>query len=158
MKALSHELGRDGSLSPVPLNEFLKDRCLRAGLTTVVVSGHQGTFVNVMVFADRGYTRRTHMTVLALRNLLITMQAEAIEEHVPIRDAIESLALSDLSTAGVLCAVLVEHVMVTGQRAHALRERVLDIGERMDRDVESVPPDELEELVHSILAHPRRRR
>jgi magnesium transporter len=138
-------------LTRIEVNEFLKQRCLRSGLTTVVVSGHQGTFVNVMVFADRSCTRRVPVSALALRNLLITMKSEPIEEPVSIPDAIHSLEMSALNTESVLCAVLFEYAMVTGRQAHALRESVLEIGERMDRDVESVDPEELEDLVHSIL-------
>ena len=138
-------------LTQIEVNEFLKERCLRSGLTTVVLSSQQGTFVNVMVFADPSCIRRVPVSVLALRNLLITMKTEPIEEPVSIPDAIQSLEMSELNTESVLCAVLFEHVMVTGRQAHALRESVLEIGERMDRDVESVDPEDLEDLVHSIL-------
>ena len=147
----SDEASLEALLDQVGVNEFLKDRCLHAGNTTVVVATPQGTFSDVMVFADRACTRRTRVSVLSLHKLLITMSPEPVEGVGAIREAIESLEIGEISTSRVLCTVLLEHAAFTGQHVHALRERLLAIGDRMDHDMESVSPEEVEEVVHSVL-------
>lgn len=138
-------------LGQLGVTDFLKRRCLRAGETTIVVATPQGTFADVVVFADRACTRRARVAVLALKNLLVTMKAEPVEEAVPIREAIEGLELRELSTSKVLYALLLEHATVTGRVARGLREKLLATTDRMDHYIENVDTEELESVVRAVL-------
>jgi hypothetical protein len=145
------ESSLEALLDRVGVNEFLKRRCLHAGVQTGGISIPQGTFADIMIFANPSCSKRARVSVLALKDLLITMKKHPIEEAVPMAIKLEELELGELSTSGLLCALLLEHAALTSRHGRALREKVLQLGERMDTDIESVEPEELEELIHSDL-------
>lgn len=145
------ESSLESLLNRIGVNEFLKRRCLHAGVQTVVIAIPQGTFADIMIFANPGCTERARVSALALKDLLITMKEQPVEEAVPVAVELEALELGEISTSGVLCALLLEHAVVTSRQCRALREKVLEFGDRMDDDVESVDPEEIEALIHANL-------
>jgi magnesium transporter len=185
MDAECHELGSDGSFTPLSLDQaiasneagrkvwidltepdrrslkgllarlgvssFLTQRCLEAGTTTAVVATPKGTFADLMVFADRSCSRRARVAVLAVEGLLLTMKSAPIDEPVSIREAVEGVNTDQMTTSKLLYAVFLEHATITGVNARRLRERIIEVGDRMDEDVQSVDSQELEDLVREIL-------
>ena len=141
----------EGLLDEVGVTGFLRQRCLQRMRGTSAFTLPQGTFAEWVMFLDRQCTKRGHASALCLENLLVTMHAEAIEGTQDMNHAIGFLELERVSTAGVLCAILLRHGARTARTTRAIRDRLLELGQLMDDDIDAVDPLELERLKRSVL-------
>ena len=138
-------------LDEVGVTGFLRQRCLQDGRGTTAVALSKGTFAEWAMFLDRQCTKRGHASALCLENLLVSMHAEPVEGTQDMDRAIGFLGLERVSTAGVLCAILLRHGARTARTTRAIRDRLLELGQLMDDGVEAVDPLELERLKRSVL-------
>ncbi len=139
-----------GLLEEVGVTGFLRRRCLQQGRDTAAFALPKGTFAEWTMFLDRQCTKRGHASALCLENLLVTMHAEPIEGTQDMNRAIGFLELERVSTAGVLCAILLRHGARTARTTRAVRDRVLELGQLMDDDIDAVDP--LADLKHVDLS------
>ena len=142
LEALLDELGVTG---------FLRQGCLRAGKVTAAISLPKGTLAEWAVFSDRACTQRAQFTVLCLRDLLVTMHVEPLEYSEDLPGEIDQLELTQLSTSSVLFAILMQQATMTTHAARGIRDRLLELGERMDRDPAEVELSELESMKREVL-------
>jgi magnesium transporter len=103
------------------------------------------------MFLDRQCTKRGHVSALCLENLLVTMHVEPIEGAQDMNRVVGLLDLDRVSTAGVLCAILSRHGARTARATRAIRDRLLELGQLMDDDIDAVDPLELERLKRSVM-------
>jgi len=141
----------EGLLEEVGATGFLRERCLEQARGTSAFSLHEGTFAEWTMFLDRQCTKRGHASALCLENLLVTMHAEPIEGTQDMNRAVGFLELERVSTAGVLCAILLRHGARTAGTTRAIRDRLLELGQLMDEDIGAVDPLELERLKRSVM-------
>jgi len=138
-------------LDEIGVEGLLKTRVLGSGQGTSFVALRQSFFAEWPVFADEACSRRSQIAALCLPKLIVTLWSEPIE--VPA-ETLGSLDLSDLGPASistVLCAMLLWHGERTTRAARALRERLLEIDERMDADPDGVDASELADLKADLL-------
>ena len=91
------------------------------------------------------------MAALCLKNLLVTVQPEPIETPVETQQSIDLSELGPLSTASVLCSILLAQGGRTTGAVRALREQLLRLDQRMDEDPGSVEESELAQLKSALL-------
>ncbi len=138
-------------LDEIGVEGLLKTRVLGSGQGTSFVALRQSVFAEWPVFADEACSRRSQIAALCLPKLIVTLWSEPIE--VPA-ETLGSLDLSDLGPASistVLCSMLLWHGERTTRAARALRERLLEIDERMDADPDGVDASELADLKADLL-------
>jgi magnesium transporter len=141
----------EGLLEEVGATGFLRQRCLQRERGTSAFALPRGTFAEWVMFLDRQCTKRGHASALCLENLLVTMHAEPIEGTQDMNRAVGFLELERGSTAGLLCAILLRHGARTARATRAIRDRLLELGQLMDDDMDAVDPLELERLKRSVL-------
>jgi magnesium transporter len=138
-------------LDELDVGGLLKRRVLRAGKGTSIIALPNAAFFEWAVFADVACSRRAHMAALCLKNLLVTVQSEPIETPVEIQQSIDLSELGPLSTASVLCSILMWQGARTTGAVRALREQLLQIDQRMDEVPGSVAESELAQLKSALL-------
>ena len=138
-------------LDDLNVGELLKRRLLRVGHGTSIIALQDVTFAECAVFADEACSRRSHIAILCLKNLLITLQSEPIEAPTDTHQSLDLSELGPLSTASVLCSVLFSQGARTARAARSLRDQLVAIDQRMDVDPESVGPSELADLKEALL-------
>lgn len=141
----------EAMLDELQVEGLLKRRILRAGKGTSVVALRDATFAEWAVFADEACSRRAHVAALCLKNLLVTFQTEPIENPVETQRSLDLSELGSLSTGSVLLSVLLWQGARTTHAARALRDRLLEMDQRMDQDPGSVEAFELAELKEDLL-------
>jgi len=141
----------EGLLDEVGATGFLRRRCLRQARGTSAFALPEGTFAEWVMFLDRQCTKRGHASALCLENLLVTMHVEPIEGAQDMNRVVGLLELDRVSTAGVLCAILSRHGARTARATRAIRDRLLELGQLMDDDIDAVDPLELERLKRSVM-------
>ncbi|MGB5811717.1 MAG: CorA family divalent cation transporter [Polyangiales bacterium] len=137
-------------LDEVGVTGFLRQRCLQPIRGTAAFALPRGTFAEWALFLDRKCTKRGHASALCLENLLVTMHVEPIEGTHDMNRAIGFLELERVSTAGVLCVLLLRHGAKTARTTRAIRDRVLELGQLMDEKTDAIDPLELERLKRSV--------
>jgi len=138
-------------LDEICVEGLLKTRVLGSGHGTSFLALRRAVFAEWPVFADEACTRRSQIAALCLPNMIVTLRSEPIE--LP-PETLESLDLSELgpvSTSTVLCSMLLWHGARTTGAARALRERLLEIDQRMDVDPGGVEASELADLKADLL-------
>ena len=138
-------------LDELDVGGLLKRRVLRAGKGTSVIALPDAAFFEWAVFADVACSRRVHVAALCLKNLLVTVKSEPIENPVETQVSIDLSELGPLSTASVLCSILLWQGARTTRAAHVLREQLLQMDQRMDEDPGSVEESELAQLKADLL-------
>ncbi len=138
-------------LDELDVGGLLKRRVLRAGKGTSIIALRDAAFFEWVVFADVACSRRAHMAALCLKNLLVTVQPEPIETPVETQQSIDLSELGPLSTASVLCSILLAQGGRTTGAVRALREQLLRLDQRMDEDPGSVEESELAQLKSALL-------
>jgi len=138
-------------LDELNVGGFLKRRVVRAGKETSVIALRDAAFFEWAVFADVACSRRAHVAALCLKNLLVTVQSEPIENPVESQQPIDLSELGPLSTASVLCSILLWQGARTARAARVLREQLLQMDQRMDGDPASVEESELAQLKTDLL-------
>jgi magnesium transporter len=138
-------------LDELEVGGLLKRRVLRAGKGTNIIASRDAAFFEWAVFADEACSRRSHVAALCLKNLLVTVQSEPIETPAETQHSLDLSELGPLSTASVLCSILLWQGARTTRAARALRERLLEMDLRMDEDPGSVEDSELAELKADLL-------
>jgi magnesium transporter len=133
-------------LDELGVGGLLKRRILRAGKGTSIIASHDAAFFEWAVFGDKACSRRAHVAALCLENLLVTLQSEPIETPMKTLDSIDLSELGPLSTASVLCSILLWQGARTTRAARALRDRSFEMDQRMDEDPGSVEASNLAEL------------
>ena len=141
----------EGLLEEIGATGFLRQRCLQRVRGTSALALPQGTFAEWVMFLDRKCTKRGHASALCLEHLLVTMHAEPIEGTPDMNRAVGFLELERITTAGVLCAILLRHGARTARTTRAIRDRLLELGQLMDDDIDAVDPFELERLKRSVM-------
>ena len=138
-------------LDQISLRGLLRRRCLEVGEGSAVVALPDGTFAEWPVFTDQACSSRAQVAVLCVENLLLSMHSEPIDEaiHLPSSEDVEGL--HPASTSSLLCALLTRQSSVTTRSARMLRDRVIELGQRMDDDPDSVDADDLDALKHEVL-------
>ena len=138
-------------LDELDVGGLLKRRVLRIGKGTSIVALPDAAFFEWAVFADVACSRRAHMAALCLKNLLVTVQSEPIETPVETEQSIDLSELGPLSTASVLCSILLWQGARTTGAVRALRGQLLQMDQRMDEDPASVEEPELAQLKSGLL-------
>jgi Mg2+ and Co2+ transporter CorA len=138
-------------LDELDVGGLLKRRVLRAGKGTSIIAVRDAAFFEWAVFADVACSRRAHVAALCLKNLLVTVQSEPIETPVETQQSIDLSELGPLSTASVLCSILLWQGARTTGAVRALREQLLQMDQRMDEDSGSVEESELAQLKSGLL-------
>ena len=138
-------------LDELDVGGLLKRRVLRAGKGTSIIALRDAAFFEWVVFADVACSRRAHMAALCLKNLLVTVQPEPIETPVETQQSIDLSELGPLSTASVLCSILLAQGGRTTGAVRALREQLLRLDQRMDEDPGRVDASELAQLKSALL-------
>jgi Mg2+ and Co2+ transporter CorA len=138
-------------LDELNVGGFLKRRVLRAGKETSVIALRDAAFFEWAVFADVACSRRAHVAALCLKNLLVTVQSDPIENPVESQQPVDLSELGPLSTASVLCSILLWQGARTARAARVLREQLLQMDQRMDEDPGSVEESELAQLKTDLL-------
>jgi len=133
------------------VGELWKSRLLRFGRGTSMVVLRELTFAEWTAFADEAHTRRTHVAAICLENLLVTLQSEAIETPVVTHGSLDLSELGPATPATVLCWLVVGQASRTARASRRLRDRLLQLDERMDDDPGSVGAGELAELKADLL-------
>ena len=141
----------EAMLDELEMGELLKRRLLRVGHGTSMLALRDVTFAEWAVFADEACSRRAHVAAVCLENLLITLRTEPIEAPTEAQKSLDLSELGPLSTATVLCSILLGQGARTARAAHALRERLLQLDQRMDDDPGSVDASELALLKEDLL-------
>jgi hypothetical protein len=83
--------------------------------------------------------------------LLVTVQSDPVETPAEPEHSIDLSELGPLSTASLLCSILLWQGARTTRAARALRERLLEMDQRMDEEPGSVEDSELAELKADLL-------
>ena len=138
-------------LDELDVGGLMKGRVLRAGKGTSIIALRDAAFFEWAVFADVACSRRAHMAALCLKNLLVTVRSEPIETPLEAQQSLDVSELGLLSTASVLCAILLAQGARTAGAVRALREQLLRLDQRMDEDPGSVEESELAELKSALL-------
>ena len=138
-------------LDDLNVGELLKRRLLRVGHGTSIIALQDVTFAECAVFADEACSRRSHIAILCFKNLLITLQSEPIEAPTDTQQSLDLSELGPLSTASVLCSILLWQGARTARAARALRDRSFEMDQRMDEDPRSVEASDLAELKVDLL-------
>lgn len=138
-------------IDELKVGELWKSRLLRFGHGTSMVVLRELTFAEWTAFADEAHTRRAHVAALCLENLLVTLQSEAIETPVATQGSLDLSELGPASPATVLCWLVVGQAPRTARASRDLRDRLLQLDERMDDDPRSVGAAELAELKADLL-------
>ena len=141
----------EAMLDEIELSELLKRRLLRLGKGTSIVALRDVTFAEWAMFADEACSRRAHVAALCLKNLLVTLQSEPIEAPTDAQQSLDLSELGPLSTASVLCAVLLWQGARTARRVYALRDQLLELDRRLDEDPGRVQASELAQLKDDLL-------
>jgi magnesium transporter len=138
-------------LDELEVGGLLKGRVLRAGKGTSIIASRDAAFFEWAVFADEACSRRAHVAALCLKDLLVTLKAERVETPVEAQQSLDLSELGPLSTASVLCSILLWQGARTTRAAHALRDRLFAMDQRMDEDPGSVEEFELARLKTDLL-------
>ena len=138
-------------LDELEVGGLLKRRVLRAGKGTNIITSRDAAFFEWAAFADEACSRRAHVAALCLENLLVTVKSEQVDSPVEIEQSIDLSELGPLCTGSVLCSILLWQGARTTRAARALRERLLEMDQRMDEDPGSVEDSELAELKADLL-------
>ena len=138
-------------LDELGVGGLLKRRILQAGKGTSIIASRDTAFFEWAVFADEACSRRAHVAALCLENLLLTLRSEPIETPVGTQQSIDLSELGPLSTASVLCSILLWQGARTTRAARALRDRALELDQRMDEDPSSVEASDLAKLKVDLL-------
>jgi magnesium transporter len=141
----------EATLDELQVGGFLKQRVLRAGRGTSIIATRDAAFFEWAVFADEACSRRAYITALCLENLLVTLHSEPIETPVETQRSIELSELGPLSTASVLCSILLWQGARTARAARALRERSFEMDRRMDEEPGGVEASDLARLKADLL-------
>ncbi len=141
----------EATLDTLGVGGLLKRRILRAGKGTSIIASRDTAFFEWAVFADEACSRRAHVAALCLENLLVTLQSEPIEAPVGTPQSVDLSELGPLSTASVLCSILLWQGARTTRAARALRDRSFEMDQRMDEDPGSVEALDLAELKVDLL-------
>jgi len=139
------------TLDALGVGGILRRRILRAGKGTSIIASPDAAFFEWAVFADDACSRRAYVAALCLDNLLVTLQSEPIETPVETEQSIDLSELGPLSTASVLCSILLWQGARTTRAARALRDRSFEMDQRMDEDPRSVEASDLAELKVDLL-------
>lgn len=138
-------------LDELEVGGLLKRRVLRAGKGTGIVASRDAAFFEWAVFADEACSRRAHFAALCLKDLLVTLKAERVETPVEAQQSLDLSELGPLSTASVLCSILLWQGARTTRAARALRDRFLVMDQRLDEDPGNVEESELARLKTDLL-------
>jgi magnesium transporter len=138
-------------LDELGVGGLLKSRVLRAGKGTSIIASRDAAFFEWAVFADEACSRRAHVAALCLKDLLVTLKAEPVEAPIADQQSLNLSELGPLSTASVLCSILLWQGARTTRAARALRERLFVMDQRMDKEPGSVEESELAELKVDLL-------
>lgn len=138
-------------LDELEVGGLLKRRVLRAGKGTKIIASRDAAFFEWAVFADEACSRRAYVAALCRNNLLVTVQSDPVETPAEPEHSIDLSELGPLSTASLLCSILLWQGARTTRAARALRERLLEMDQRMDEEPGSVEDSELAELKADLL-------
>ncbi len=88
-----------------------------------------------------------YISVLCLKDLVITMYADPIADADPIVEVLKSqLKLTSASTPALLSILLARESLKVNQMVGQLRSSAFKLDERMDKDPDSVEADEIRDL------------
>ena len=141
----------EAMLDELQVGDFFKRRIVHAGKGTSVIATRDAAFFEWAVFADVACSRRAYVSALCLENLLVTLSSEAIETPAETQQSVDPSELGPLSTASVLCSILLWQGARTARATRALRQRSHEMDRRMDEDPDGVEASDFARLKEDLL-------
>ena len=130
-------------LDALDLPHFVEERCLQVGNATQMIPLPEYAFLEITVFSDDQFSKTTNVGVLCLKNFLITLHPEPIHNIETMRRSNDELELKDSSTSGLLNVLLLVQANEAATAVRAVRDAVVDMDKRLDKDPGSVSLDEI---------------
>ncbi len=118
-------------LERLNLPPLLAQQCLKVGEATQIIPLREVAFLEVVVFADTGFTRLASVGVLCLKNLLITLHPQAIDIFEQSRRAFAEFELLESTTSDLLAALLLLKTNEAAKVGRVIRATLDDMDRRM---------------------------
>ena len=135
----------DASLSKIELNPIIAQCCRDAGGRPRAIPTKDAIFFELPVYTGEGPSDTTSLSVLCLRNLMVTIHPAPTKALSILAENLQSpsplLPVSSVST--LVCSLLIQQSEVNLDRSLEARRRIDELDATMDRDTEMVTLEQI---------------
>jgi Mg2+ and Co2+ transporter CorA len=112
-------------------------------MTKVIPLPGEGMILDLRILPIKPTETPVHVAVLCLRNLVISFAPDDKLSQEAQAERFATLELAEGTPSGLLCAALLFEARRSAQEVRAIRARILELDQRMDRDPDSVGEGEI---------------
>jgi magnesium transporter len=141
----SGKVAFDELLSRIELNPVMAQCCRDAGERPRAIPSKDAIYFELPVYTGENPSDTTSLSVLCLRNLMVTIHPKAIEALASLAKNLQSsaplLPVSSIST--LVCSLLIQQSERNLDRSFEARRRIDELDATMDRDPEMVTLEQI---------------
>jgi magnesium transporter len=138
-------------LGALDLRPSILRNCREIGNHTHVVPLRDQLFLEFSTFTQGPNPRRAALAFVCLKDLVITLHKEPLDDPSDIQIRLEEMELSTMTTAALVYAISLRQSLRTTRAAQAISARVAAIDARLDQDPDDVGIGEIVEQKRAVL-------